>query len=225
LIVSRRHRVGGRWHTQGRTIAMSTEYMNATTDAEREALARRIARLRQDGAPWDGPGGIVDSMHLVSSATEGRALLRKYKLDAKSGGLVEIAESYDRFEINPRTGRRKGYREKTAGKASRQKRSDSPTVPSAETPRPANTLDNLVTLCVFCHADQASGRVSSLRSAWRQEDAPKRSITRPECPSPVRGRQRHARRSHRARAAGAAALLFVRPSLPRSDGHGRSPGR
>jgi hypothetical protein len=60
--------------------------------------------------PWDGSGGIVDSMHLVSSATQGRALLREYKLDAGQGGPVEIKASYDRYEINPRTGRRMGSR-------------------------------------------------------------------------------------------------------------------
>jgi hypothetical protein len=63
-----------------------------------------------DGVPWDGPGGIVDSMRLVSSATQGRALLREYKLDAAQGGLVEIKPSYDRYEISPRTGQRKGSR-------------------------------------------------------------------------------------------------------------------
>src|SRR5262245_40280045 len=70
--------------------------MSATTDPERERLARKIAELRVDGVPWDGPGGIVDSMRLVSSATQGRALLRKYKLDAEQGGPVEIKESYER---------------------------------------------------------------------------------------------------------------------------------
>jgi uracil-DNA glycosylase len=87
-----------------------TEYINATTDVQREALAHRIAQLRREGVPWDGPGGIVTSLRLVSSATQGRALLRRYKLDAKSGGPVEIHESYDRFEINLATGRRKGWR-------------------------------------------------------------------------------------------------------------------
>lgn len=91
---------------------MDTEYTKATTDAEREALAREIAGLRVDGVPWNGPGGIVDSKRLVSSATQGRALLRKYKLDAAQGGPVEIRPSYDRYEINPATGRRKGHREK-----------------------------------------------------------------------------------------------------------------
>jgi hypothetical protein len=90
---------------------MDTAYIRATTDEEREALAHEIARLRVDGIPWDGPGGIVDSRRLVSSAGQGRALLRKYKLDARSGGPVEIWPSYDRYEINPATGRRKGYRE------------------------------------------------------------------------------------------------------------------
>jgi hypothetical protein len=93
-----------------------TEYMKATTDEQREALAHRIAQLRIAGVPWDGPGGIVTSMRLVSSATQGRALLRKYKLDAKSGGPVEILESYDRFEINTATGRRKGWRPTRARK-------------------------------------------------------------------------------------------------------------
>ena len=91
----------------GRT---TTAYNEATTDAQREALAREIAGLRVDGVPWDGPGSIVDSMHLVSSATQGRALLREYKLDAAQGGPVEIMRSYDRYEINPKTGRRKGAR-------------------------------------------------------------------------------------------------------------------
>jgi hypothetical protein len=90
---------------------MDTAYTRAKTDQEREALAHAIAQLRLDGVPWDGPGGIVDSRRLVSSAGQGRALLRKYKLDAQSGGPVEILPSYDRHEINPATGRRKGYRE------------------------------------------------------------------------------------------------------------------
>lgn len=84
----------------------TTAYNKATTDAQRNALALEIARLRVDGVPWDGPGGIVDSRHLVSSATQGRALLREHKLDTAQGGPVEIQASYDRYEINPRTGRR-----------------------------------------------------------------------------------------------------------------------
>jgi hypothetical protein len=88
----------------------TTAYNKATTDAQREALAREIAELRLAGKSWDGPGSIVDSMHLVSSATQGRALLREYKLDAAQGGPVEIQPSYDRYEINPKTGQRKGSR-------------------------------------------------------------------------------------------------------------------
>jgi hypothetical protein len=88
----------------------ATAYNKATTEAQRKALAQAIAQLRVDGVPWDGPGGIVDSMHLVSSATQGRALLREYKLDTAQGGPVEIQPSYDRYEINPKTGRRKGSR-------------------------------------------------------------------------------------------------------------------
>lgn len=82
---------------------MSTEYVRATSEAEREALAHKIARLRLDGTPWNGPGGIVDALRLVSSAIQGRALLRKYKLDTEHGGPVEIKESYNRYEINPKT--------------------------------------------------------------------------------------------------------------------------
>jgi hypothetical protein len=89
---------------------MDTEYMRATSEPEREALARKIADLRVADVPWDGPGGIVDSMRLVSSATQGRKLLRRYGLDAAQGGPVEIRPSYDRYEVNPATGRRKGYR-------------------------------------------------------------------------------------------------------------------
>jgi hypothetical protein len=102
-------------------------------------LARKIAKLRLDGTPWDGPGGIVDSMQLVSSATQGRALLRKFKLDAKSGGPVEILD-YDRFETNPRTGRRKGHREKAgrrpsqAGKPAPPERRTAPSRSSAAAP-------------------------------------------------------------------------------------------
>ena len=90
---------------------MSTEYMRGRSVAEREALAHKIARLLEAGTPWDGPGGIVDSLRLVSSATQGRALLRKYRLDTEQGGSVEIRPSYDRNAINPRTGKRMGYAE------------------------------------------------------------------------------------------------------------------
>jgi hypothetical protein len=108
--------------------------MRATTDAEREALARKIARLRLDGARWDGPGGIVDSMRMVSSATQGRALLRKYRLDAKQGGPVEIKESYNRYEIKPKTGRRKGYRDKKGRRAKGREASDRSDAASAGHP-------------------------------------------------------------------------------------------
>lgn len=85
--------------------------MRASSEAEREALAHKIAQLRLAGTPWDGPGGIVDSLRLVSSATQGRALLRKYGLTTEHGGTVEIQASYDRFAINPRTRRRMRHRE------------------------------------------------------------------------------------------------------------------
>jgi hypothetical protein len=104
---------------------MATEFSRAKTNAEREALARKIAKLRLEGTPWDGPGGIVDSMRLVSSATQGRALLRSFKLDAKSGGPVEILESYDRFEINPHTGQRKGHRDNAQPRKSLARKSAS----------------------------------------------------------------------------------------------------
>ena len=144
--------LGGRWNDEpglasleqqlcfrvdANSWTMSTEYLKAKGDSEREALAQRIARLRQDGVPWDGPGGIVDSLHLVSSATQGRALLRKYRLDAKSGGPVEILDSYDRFELSPRTGERRGFRKKKIGRASRQLRSD-PSAALAESPASAD---------------------------------------------------------------------------------------
>jgi uracil-DNA glycosylase len=97
---------------------MSTEYMRATSEAEREALAHKIARLRLAGTPWDGPGGIVDSLRLVSSATQARALLRKYGLTTEHGGPVEIQASYDRFAINPKTRKRMGHREPKRVRAS-----------------------------------------------------------------------------------------------------------
>jgi hypothetical protein len=97
---------------------MSTEYMKGRSDAEREVLAHKIARLRDEGTPWDGAEGIVGSLRLVSSATQGRALLRKYRLDTEQGGPVEIRPSYDRYAINPQTGKRMGYREARRTRAS-----------------------------------------------------------------------------------------------------------
>ena len=91
-------------------VAETNVRLPITEDDERE-LAHKIAQLRVENVPWDGSGGIV-ARGLVSSATKGRSLLRKYRLDAKSGGPVEIADSYDRFEIDPKTGLRKGYRPK-----------------------------------------------------------------------------------------------------------------
>jgi hypothetical protein len=45
----------------------------------------RDRKLRIDGVPSEGPGGLVDSLRLVGSEPEGRALLRAYKLDAAQG--------------------------------------------------------------------------------------------------------------------------------------------
>ena len=144
--------LGGRWNDQpglasleqqvcfrvdASSWTMSTEYLKAKGDSEREALAQRIARLRQDGVPWDGPGGIVDSLHSVSSATQGRALLRKYRLDAKSGGPVEILDSYDRFNSVPGLGREGDFARRKSGRASRQLRSD-PSAALAESPASAH---------------------------------------------------------------------------------------
>ncbi len=44
---------------------MATEYMKAKTDAEREALARKIAKLRLNGTPWDGRA--ASSIQCISS--------------------------------------------------------------------------------------------------------------------------------------------------------------
>jgi hypothetical protein len=83
-------------------------------------------------------------MHLVSSATQGRALLREYSLDTKPGGPVEIKGSYDRYEINPRTGRRKGYRERKGRRQKERLRSDESSARSAERspPTPAPSTGN-----------------------------------------------------------------------------------
>jgi hypothetical protein len=118
---------------------VSTEYMRATTALQREALARKIADLRAAGVPWDGPGGIVDSLRLVSSATQGRALLRKYRLDAEHGGPVEIKPSYDRYAVNPATGQRKGHREPKKRSNGAQRRPLTPTTarPLGPSARPA----------------------------------------------------------------------------------------
>jgi hypothetical protein len=66
--------------------------MKARTDPARRDLAKKIARMRKDAVPWDGVGGIV-AQKLVSSATQGRFLLRKYGLVEQAGG---IGDSYDR---------------------------------------------------------------------------------------------------------------------------------
>lgn len=89
---------------------MATEYMQATTEEARRALANKIADLRQAGVPWDGPGGIV-ARRLVSSAPQGRKLLRHFRLDAEHGGPVEIMPSYDRSQINSKTGKPMGWRD------------------------------------------------------------------------------------------------------------------
>jgi hypothetical protein len=61
-------------------------------EAEQRQLADLIAKLRADKVAWDGEGGIVDQ-GLVRSATTGRALLRRFNLTDKAGG---IGPSYDR---------------------------------------------------------------------------------------------------------------------------------
>ena len=53
-----------------------------------------------------------------ATATQGRALLRRCRLDTKQGGPVEIQPSYDRYAINPRTGQRMGYRQPRRTRAS-----------------------------------------------------------------------------------------------------------
>lgn len=45
------------------------------TPAQREKLANRVRRLREQGIGWDSEGGIVDQIPEVSSATMGRKLL------------------------------------------------------------------------------------------------------------------------------------------------------
>jgi hypothetical protein len=94
---------------------MATEYMQATTEEARRALANKIADLRQAGVRWDGPGGIV-ARGLVSGATQGRKLLRHFRLDAHHGGPVEILASYDRNQINPKTGKPMGWRDPRRGR-------------------------------------------------------------------------------------------------------------
>ena len=54
---------------------MQTEYSQCKTPAERKTLAEKIARMRADGAKYDGADGIV-AQGLVASATQARALLR-----------------------------------------------------------------------------------------------------------------------------------------------------
>jgi hypothetical protein len=74
------------------------ERAQAAKRKEEEALAKKIAKLRSEGAPWDGdkPNAIVSQLKLCRSATTGRALLRRYHLSADTGGSVRIAPSYDR---------------------------------------------------------------------------------------------------------------------------------
>ena len=57
------------------------------------AVAKKIAKLRKAGTPWDGEAGIVRKHGLCNGAPQGRALLRKHGLEAQAGG---IAPSYER---------------------------------------------------------------------------------------------------------------------------------
>ena len=72
---------------------MTTDYMRSTGDAERLKLAERIAVLRSRGVAWDGPDGIVAN-GLVSSARQGRALLRRYGQVNAAGGIRDSYSNY-----------------------------------------------------------------------------------------------------------------------------------
>lgn len=99
----------------------STPQERKAATAERK-LAERIARLRKAGAKWDGDGGIVDQ-GLVSGAPKGRALLRKYGLDAPG----VIAASYERTpefraaESARRTPQAKPAPRKSSGKTAKSR--------------------------------------------------------------------------------------------------------
>ena len=162
---------------------MSTEYMKGRSDAEREALANKIARLRGAGMPWNGPGGIVDSLRFVSSATQGRALLRKYRLDTTQGGPVEIQPSYDRYAINPRTGKRMGYREP------RRTRASASPIPPARRPPPS---------AITAHASRRRRRCAV------------RADSGPRAPHPARARRRGPRRLRGGRGIDADVLVVLR---------------
>lgn len=92
-------RCTGQRRTEGKAEMPSSTKQSSTrsTPAERKAataerkLAERILRMRKAGTAWDGENGIV-AQGLVSGAPKGRALLRKYGLDAPG----TIAPSYDR---------------------------------------------------------------------------------------------------------------------------------
>jgi hypothetical protein len=48
---------------------------------ERARLARRVAELREDGVPWDGPRGVCERLGAFRTAHSGRKLLREIGRD------------------------------------------------------------------------------------------------------------------------------------------------
>jgi hypothetical protein len=65
------------------------------TGKAREALARRIVKMREQGLKWDGEGGICEQTG-IKGAPAGRKLMREFK----AGHM--IAESYNRDEARER---------------------------------------------------------------------------------------------------------------------------
>lgn len=70
----------------------NTKTLATLTDAERKRLAQAIVKARQNGRPWDGPEGIVNSKDFpqIKSAITGRKLLRA----VERGDMIQ--KSYDR---------------------------------------------------------------------------------------------------------------------------------
>jgi hypothetical protein len=73
---------------QGVGVAVAVRYVapnKATTDVQRQACAPTRSQTSHRRCAQRCLGGLVDSLRLVGSEPEGRALLRAYKLDAAQG--------------------------------------------------------------------------------------------------------------------------------------------
>lgn len=98
-----------------------------TTKAQRDAkaLATKIAKLRSNGAPYDGDNGICAMPGMPKTATKCRALLREHKLVQAAGGISKSYERTDAFRAEE--------------SARRKARQEAPKAAKKPTPKPKPT--------------------------------------------------------------------------------------